>query len=277
MASGNESTVRSRELGEAIRLAMERADLKGKRIADIVGWSETKVSRILTGHVPPSEVELSALLALCRVIGDQREYLLGLCREQAVLNRSTGRYCLVLHQTKAIRLAEFHNSLIPPLIQIDSYASALADRAASLEFDEIKPFVTLRQQAQGVIERTNPHPPLCTIFVHEQALRLPVGDTTVMSDQLHHILRMGERHYLNICIIPTRIGAYPGLGGPFCFMEFADFRPTVYIEDEVDGYFMEGSHNIAKYRSLLSALSAVAANAKDSKQIVNDVLLEYRD
>jgi transcriptional regulator with XRE-family HTH domain len=276
MTINSQSTIRSRELGEAIRIVMESADLKGKRIAELVGWSESKVSRILTGHAPPSEVELSALLALCGVVGDQRECLLDLCREQAFLNRSTGRDLLIAHQGKALRVTEFHNSLIPSLLQTESYASSIAHRIANRDDGEVDVYLKLQHQAKRMFERTASRPPSYTIIVHEQALRLPVGGAEVMLEQLHHMLRMGVRSYVSICVIPTDLGAFPGIGGPFCFMEFSEFNPIVYVEDEMDGYFLEGFDTVTRYRALIAALSAVSAKGNESANVIRDIATQYR-
>ncbi|MGH3719628.1 MAG: hypothetical protein ACRDRI_12490 [Pseudonocardiaceae bacterium] len=40
-----EPTIRSRELCEGLRRAMEGAELNGKQAARVLGWSESRVSR----------------------------------------------------------------------------------------------------------------------------------------------------------------------------------------------------------------------------------------
>jgi len=37
-------------------------------------------------------------------------------------------------------------------------------------------------------------------------LRLPVGDSMVMSEQLHHLLRMSVRPYLSLRVVPAADG-----------------------------------------------------------------------
>ena len=271
MAVESQSTVRSREIGDAVRLAMERAGFSGKRVGEMLGWSESRVSRILTGHISVSEVDLAAILALCGLVGDQREHLLSLCREQTLTTWSTNRHSLAIHQQRALRITGFHDSLIPPLLQVDSYSKALAARTVNLEYEEIGPWVSLRRQAQAVFERVNPKPPRCTFFVHEQALYLPVGGSDVMSDQLHHLLRMGIREYLAVRIIPSTVGAHPGTGGPFCLMEFAEFNPVCYVEGEIEGHFFEGTHQITAYQHVVAALSVVAMDRKDSADLLETV------
>src|ERR1700716_3754601 len=77
-----DTTIRGRELGDALRLAMEQVGLNGKRTARMLGWSESRVSRMLTGRLAATQDDLSALLAVLRVRGAERELLMRLNREQ---------------------------------------------------------------------------------------------------------------------------------------------------------------------------------------------------
>jgi len=49
-----EPTVRSRELGEGLRRAMERARLTGKQVAHQLDWSPSWVSRLLSASAVPA-------------------------------------------------------------------------------------------------------------------------------------------------------------------------------------------------------------------------------
>ena len=73
-----EPTIRSRELGEGLRRAMEQAGLNGKQAAHLLDWSTSRLSRLLSGKRGGNEVDVSALLAVCRVTGRDRDRLLAL-------------------------------------------------------------------------------------------------------------------------------------------------------------------------------------------------------
>ena len=77
-----EPTIRSRELGEGLRQAMEKAGLTGKRAAQTLNWSPAYVSMLLAGKRGASEVDIAAFLGMCRVANPERDRLLALCREQ---------------------------------------------------------------------------------------------------------------------------------------------------------------------------------------------------
>jgi transcriptional regulator with XRE-family HTH domain len=262
------STVRSRELGNALRLAMERANFSGKRLSELLGWSESRVSRFLTGRIGVTEVEVSAMLALCGVVGDQREQLLRLTREQSTLGwlQSEQSHTLAEHQRKALRVSDFHAAFVPYLLQTENYARSVVSRLVNVSFDAIEERVSARMADQVVFSRSQP--PNCAFYIHELALHLPIGGYEVMSEQLHHLLRMSVRSYVKIRIIPAAVGAHAGLAGSCCLMEFADFEPVVYLEEEIAGHFMEEPEEVAAYQRVFAGLSAVALDETASKDVI---------
>lgn len=275
IASGSESTARGRELGDAIRLALERADLTGKRLSELLDWSESKVSRIVTGHVVPSEIELSALLALCGVVGAERAGLLGLCRDQSLSNWSTDRTAVARQQQSASKITEFHNSLVPHLLQTENYARSTISRMVNIEDDGFDSWLSERMGAQSVIDRMKPKTLTCTFFIHQLVLELPVGGREVMSEQLHRILQLSVRRNITIRIVPTSLGAYPGSCGPFRLIEFSEFRPVAYVEDEIEGHFLEEYEKINSYRKLIAALSVISLDASESTKLIGARMERY--
>ena len=77
-----EPTIRSRELGEGLRQAMQQAGLSGKQAAQMLDVTPSYVSMLLAGKRAAREVDIAAFLGVCRVKGAERDRLLALCREQ---------------------------------------------------------------------------------------------------------------------------------------------------------------------------------------------------
>jgi transcriptional regulator with XRE-family HTH domain len=59
----HEPTIRSRELGEGLRQAMEHAGLNGRQAARLLGMSQSWVSRLLSGKRNASAAQVAAFLA----------------------------------------------------------------------------------------------------------------------------------------------------------------------------------------------------------------------
>jgi transcriptional regulator with XRE-family HTH domain len=268
------STIRGRELGEALRLAMERAELNGRRTAQMLGWAESKVSRLLSGQIKLPESDVSAILAILRVTGVERERLLHLAREQHTpgwlqqhgSNLPEQLKTLVDHESKATSIVAFEQICIPGLLQTGDYARALLERAATIPPSEIQGRVATRLARRNLFSR--PKRPLLTFYLHEFVLHLPVGDREVMSEQLHELLRLGVRSYITIRVIPMAFGAHAAMTGACRLMEFDEFKPVAYVEEQTAGHFLEEPDEIAAYRRIFALLAECALDEGQSRDLI---------
>lgn len=278
------TTIRSRELGDELRLAMEKANLSGRQAARVLGWSESKVSRMLTGKQPVKDTDVSALLALCMVTGDEKERLLDLARQvnqRGWLQKYSADLpyqlrTLINHETRATEITDFEPCFIPGLLQTGDYARELLERSATVRPDQVGLNVKARLNRQNVFSRD--HHPQFTFYLHEQALRLPVGNVAIMSVQLHHLLQMGVRSYITIRVIPIAFGAHAGVTGACRLMESAEFKPVVYIEELTVGHFLEEHTDIAAYRRVFAAMANCALSEGESRDLIAELAVgQYAD
>ena len=275
-----EPTIRSRELGEGLRRAMEHAGLTGKEAAKLLDWSPSWVSRLLSGKRHATAVHVSAFLAVCRVTGVERDRLLALCEEQHTpgwFQQHGSRLpqqllTLIDHENKAIAISEFQEPGMPGLLQTGDYTRALLSRSGNVPADEVDARVAARLARQSLFSRE--HPPRFTFYLHEFVLRLPVGGPVVMSDQLHHLLRMAVRPYLTLRVVPAALGAHAGMAGAFRLMEFAEFKPVVYLESITSSLFLEKPVEIDAYRGILGALAETALGEGESRELIATLATE---
>ena len=259
-----EPTIRSRELGEGLRKAMKHAGLTGKQAAKLLAWSPSWVSRLLSGKRHATAVHVSAFLAVCQETGPERDRLLEFCEEQHTpgwLQQHGSRLpqqlaTLIDHENKAVAIDDFQPIGVPGLLQTGDYARAVTSRSGNIPADEVDDRVAARLAHQSLFSRERPAP--FTFYLHEFVLRLPVGGPVVMSDQLHHLLRMSVRPYLTLRVVPASLGAYAAMTGAFRLMEFAEFRPVVYLESTMSCLFLEKPVEIEAYRGILAALADTA-------------------
>jgi transcriptional regulator with XRE-family HTH domain len=279
-----EPTIRSRELGEGLRRAMERAGLDQKGTAEKLGWSQSRVSRLLSGKRGGTEVDVSAFLAVAQVTGAERDRLLAICREQNVrgwLQQHGTRLpqqlrTLIDHENKAVSIDEFEPTLVPGLLQTTDYARALLREMGTYPPDEIEDRVAARLGRQGVFGRERPA--RFSFFIHEFVLRLPVGGPAVMREQLQHLLRKATRPYLTLRVVPAALGGHAAAAGAFRLMEFAEFRPVAYLESQTASLFLEKSDEIAAYRRILGLLAETALRERESTQLIATLATElYAD
>lgn len=272
-----ESTVRSRELGEALRKAMVKAGITGQQAAVQLGWSTSRVSRILTGKRGGKPVEVASLLTLCRVIGAERERLMRLAEEVHVrgwLQHHGSRLpktlqTLIEHEDRATRISEFQVVYVPGLLQTREYARAVVSACVNVPEEEVEGRVVARLTRQGIFNRENPIP--FAFLVHEYALRLPVGGEEIMSEQLHHLLRMSVRPHITLRVIPAEVGAHAGMTGDFRIMEFPDHRPVVYMENETSSLFLEEREEISAYQAIYKRLRRTSLDEGESRELIERV------
>jgi transcriptional regulator with XRE-family HTH domain len=279
-----EPTVRARELGDALREAMRGAGLTASQIARRMEWSQSRVSRLLSGKRGGTEYDVLAFLTLCGVVGKERDRLMALCREQyrqSWLQQHGARLpkqlrTLIGHEDKATKISQFESTLVPGLLQTPQYARALLVEAGTVPEEEIGERVDARMGRHALFGR--PHPPMLTFFIHEFVLRLPVGGREVMSDQLHHLLRMSVRSYLRLRVVPASRGAHAAIQGSFRLMEFPDIKPVAYLETETSSVFLELPEEISAYRTILARLEDTALDEGQSKEFIANMAIElYAD
>jgi len=268
------STIRSRELGDELRHAMEKANLNGKLAAKLLGWSESKVSRLLMGYQIVNESDIAALLALCLVKGDEKDRLMTLAREYDVpgwLQKHPPFETLVNLERRATEITEFEVLRVPGLLQTGDYARALLAGSAVVTPDGIEPRIEKRLRRQDLFDRHDR--PECTFYLHELVFYLPIGGPEVMSAQMHHLLRMSVRSYIVIRVIPAAIGAYGSTDGACRLMEFSHQRPIAYVEEQTAGHFMEEPDEITTYRRVFAKLANNALNEEQSRELVGDLAI----
>jgi hypothetical protein len=219
-------------------------------------------------------VDIAAFLGVCRAKGPERDRLLALCREQdnpGWLQQHGSRLpkqlvTLIDHENKAIAISAFEVTVVPGLLQTGEYARAVISRIVNVPPDEVDDRVAARLARQSLFSRDRPA--RFIFYLHESALRLPVGGPAVMAEQLRHLQRMSTRSYLTLRVVPVALGAHAAMTGAFRLMEFAEFKPVAYLESETSSLFLEKLEEIQAYRRILEALADTALGEGQSRELI---------
>lgn len=270
------SSVVGREFGEGLRKAIEQTGLTHRKLAEELGWDEAKLSDLVRGKGGVDEGDLKHLLGFCRVKPAEARHLIALFRE----TRESGylkipedgppdQVPLLLNQERlANEITVWSANLIPGHLQTSDYMRAVIGGAA-------RKAVNYETVIAAKLERRNLfHWSRTFVFyIHEQALRLPVGGPDVMKDQYIHLLMMAQRSYITLRVVPTAIGAHAGTSGSFLQLGYEKFEPVIFIEGETSGLFLEDAKSLAVYSSLLKLLDGQALNPEDSKELITGILI----
>lgn len=270
------SSVVGRSFGDGVRDAIQSTGMTQRRIAELLDWEEAKVSDLVKGKGGVTEVEVATLLGLCRTEAGELRRLLALfkeTREKGFLQfyeaGLPGQICTLAEQERlATKIFVWSATLVPGLLQIDPYIRAVVAATPLVKPDYLDEVVAAKAGRRSVFHRSREF----TFYIHEQALRLPVGGPAVMREQLRHLLAMLVRPYVTMRVVPTRIGAHGGLGGSFTQLRYEKYEPAVFAETANPGLVVEDRGSVAAYDLVLAQLSREALDEVESRELIADLL-----
>ncbi|WP_158102903.1 helix-turn-helix domain-containing protein [Lentzea kentuckyensis] len=271
------STVRGREFGAAVRAVVDATGLSHRAISELLGWDPQKISDLLTGKGGVNETDFARLLGLCQVPEEEYDHLMALLK----VTREKGWWqfhgrdlpvqlrTLFEHEDVTKEIISWHLALVPGLLQTPDYMRALMKVWPTIKKPEqVEQRVKVRVERQRVLDARRTF----IFYVHEQALRLPVGGDVVWRDQLHHLLRMSVRPYISLRVVPTAIGAHAGTMGEFKLMKFEKLEPVVYLETNNSCIFLEDKATLDLYTGILKSLDAAALDEEQSRRLITDIV-----
>jgi len=273
----NTPTLRCRALADRLRTVLAATDLDQKAIAAKLRRSPNYVSRLLTGQLEPDEVEVAAFMAACGVGGSELHSVLALCRghndaDLLVFSDAHHWARFVVHVWQANKFAEVAGAVIPWLLQTKNYTRAVIAQTTTATTNRVDRWSTVHERSAGML--TSGLGPLMEFFVPEWVLWTPVGGTEVMSEQLHHLLRVSFWPRVALWVLPAATSTPVGLGGGFTLLEFAKIRPVVHREAETMSVVAMDEVEVDACRAVVERLRAAACDERRSRELISQVAFE---
>ncbi|MFI5893300.1 helix-turn-helix domain-containing protein [Actinoplanes sp. NPDC051513] len=272
-------TIRRRRLGVELRRHREDAGITIDVVADRLGCSPSKVSRIETGHTSAAPSDVQHILDIYGVEDSITAELVQIAREarqkgwwhpySTVL---TGAY--VGLETAARSIGAYEQQVVPGLLQSEEYAIALIRGARLDDTDqEIEQRVRVRMQRQALLIQDDPID--LRVVLDEAVLSRPVGGDAVMLDQLAKLIEAARLPNVTLQILPFAAGAHAGMDGSFVILEFEEEgdADVVFIDNATGGLFLEKSEELGKYVPLFDAIRSSALPPEESIEMI-EMLVE---
>ncbi|MEU9571928.1 helix-turn-helix transcriptional regulator [Streptomyces massasporeus] len=273
--------VRRRKLGAELRALRTSAGLTSGEAALLVGWHQSKVSRIETGTsgVKPADVRL--LLDAYGVTDSQlRELLLVLAGSddsggrhhwwhayRGVLPPTYRDFISLESQAGAMRTLE--TTVVPGLLQTPEYARAVTRAAVEgLPEDRLDTLVEVRLARQDVLRAD---PPLkLSAVLDEAVLRREVGGTGVMARQLERLVEAARLPQVRLQVLPFAAGAHIGVTGPFVIFSFSSTSDldVVVLDHLTSSLYLERKEDLQAYTEAFNALQIHALSPEDSLDFI---------
>lgn len=276
--------IRRRRLGAALRRLRESTGMSLEAVADELGWSTSKISRIELAKIAVTPADVRSLLGVYDdVLTDEIEQLVTLARE----DKQPGwwrQYAEVLPawfegflslESEAARLLAYESEVIPGLLQIEDYAAEIVRHSPYTPLpDEAARAAELRRARQ--VRLTGEDPVSLDVVINEGALRRVVGGSAVMGAQLRHLAESSKLPNVVVRVLTFEAGAHPGVDGSFTVLEFSDPGDPriVYLDRMTDSDYLDGLRDVAAYRYAHERLRVAARSPSDTRKMITGLVEE---
>ena len=274
-------TVQRLVLGGHLRRLREQAHITTEQAAGVIRGSHSKISRMEHGRVGFKERDIADLLTTYGVTdGDEREALLKLAREANTPGWWQGYADILPHwvepyfglEAAASFIRNYELQFVPGLLQTEGYALSLIRLGNAPTEEDVLRRAEARMSRQDILRRETP--PRVWAVVDEGALRRPIGGTSVMREQLKHLIDMCDHPAVTLQVLPFQVASHPAMGGPFTILRFSepDLRDVVYIEQLTSALYLDKPAEVDSYLGVMEQLCLQAEPAAKTPQILKTAL-----
>jgi transcriptional regulator with XRE-family HTH domain len=278
-------TVQRRRLAGELRRLREDKCLTRDDVADMLGWSRSKVYKIEAALVGAKPRDVTDLLDIYGVdeIGD-RERLTDRARAASepgwwrkyrdVISAQYSEYIGL--ETEAYQVQTYQPLMIPGLFQTESYARELTVGASPDEpVERFERKVAVRLARQSRLFEADPL--RVWAVINEEVLTHIVGDLKVMREQIDWLYKLIELPNVNLQILRAERGAHPGVEGAFSVLSFAE--PTdgdvVYVSCPAGELYLEDADDVRRCKLALDHLRTKAIEPSNTLYYLNSALRKY--
>jgi transcriptional regulator with XRE-family HTH domain len=287
------TTLLRRHIGRWFTVLRESAGISQDAAARALQRGSSTIWRIEAGdeRIRFRDVDVDAMCTLYRVAPETRDRLLRLTKEtreapkrawwhdytESALPAWFGLY--VSLEDSAAMIRQYEPESVPGLLQVRSYAEAVTRLPVGLlTEDQIAHRVRVRMERQALL--TSPRPPHLQVMLNEAVLYRMVGGPEVMTEQLHHLLDVGERHSVSIRVVPYLAGAHGGMNSAFTILTFPNAPlspdpvepPLIYVDTLTGSLYLNKADEVRAYELVWKDLERRALDESASLGLIRQAL-----
>jgi transcriptional regulator with XRE-family HTH domain len=261
-------------------LRLRRATgLSGERLARRCGMSQSKVSRIETGRLLPSVVDVEHLLTGLGVDEPTRDEILALARvanteyQDVRLSVRRGLHHrqreLATLERNATEVRHFLPSLITGLLQTPEYMRAAIVRPVESVNGDVAKAVAAKLDRQAVLHDPGKQ---FTFLLTESALRWKLCSSPIMAMQLDRLVSLSQLSTVDIGVLPLDHLVADGAYHTFVAYD----RRLVTIEMFTGQLVLRDPRDVDHYRALFDYFTSRALWADAAQQMLRAVAEGFR-
>jgi transcriptional regulator with XRE-family HTH domain len=268
-------------LGARFRQLRKEAGLTGKQLAERLGWSQPKVSRIERGQRTPSEEDLQAFAQVVGATAEITDELLTRVRtvhsvhtawrRQLSGGAAVGQHDILELEASVQLVRAFEPAVIPGMLETDDYARKLFDDVVALYGipNDAEEAVRIRLRRRQLI-----HDPArrFEFIIGETALRSEVCPPAVMRAQLDLVRALSNLETVEVSILPTDVKLpFLPLHGFWIFDDELVSVETVHTRVEA-----RDPSEVALYLRVFGQLKAAAHDGEEARALLTRAIEDWR-
>lgn len=267
-----------RELASRLRELRERAQLSTTRLGAMLGWSQSKVSKIELGRTKPAVADVQAWLDAVEAPTDQHAELLDMAESVRVASviwnrtlpggRAGHQHTIGELRVQARAVRVFQNGAVPGLLQTADYARRILTLADVFGLGDTARTAATRIERQAILyedDRT------FEFVITEAALRFRPGPLGLLAAQYDKILSVATLPSVNIRILPAGADSSTVHIHPFVIYEQADDTATVAVETYTRELTLTDPEEVRYYRRTYDALRADAVAGEQAGDLLRSM------
>jgi transcriptional regulator with XRE-family HTH domain len=269
------------EFVDQLRQRRERAGFTGTDLADALGWTNSKVSKIERGRQTPTDSDLVAWLDALDTPEDEvaalRDQLRGLRVEQLSWRRQVReghrqrQQRDLTDEQAATTIRAVDTAAVPGLLQTPDYARSIFQSQAALlgtSTDDLDDAVRIRMQRQNVLYSSDK---TIKILMAETALANPVCPPEIMIGQLDRLTMALGLPNVEFRILPTGQTVPHVIWHGYWIVD-----DVVQIETVTDEHTIRDPDQVAIYNTLTDRLWDRAAEGDAARAILARIAAIHR-
>jgi transcriptional regulator with XRE-family HTH domain len=279
-------STRERRLARELRDLRTAGPMHGKDVAERLGWSASKVSRIENGRIGITADDLDRLLELYAVPDAQAGFLRRLAPSarpkgwwDAYAETLSAGYANLIRLEAGSRALRCYGALVPhALLQSPDFVRQVIlstwETPSQVEIDRR---MQVCRRRQDVLDADSPDGPLrFHAVLDESVLRRTAtaagqdGGTAVLRGQLEWLAGAAARPNVTLQVLPFAAGLPPVTAGSFSVLESrATGTPdVVYLENKTRVFYLDTQAEVQRYEQAFDLLSRMALDPAESLELI---------
>lgn len=227
------------------------------------------IGKAESGETPLTEELLAKFMDLCNVPAQIRPIFMGINRIARIRDNPGHAHVASWYPTesRAHTLRFWAPIIVPGIIQTPAYAEELF-RAMKFDQGKIDEFLEIRLQRQEILNR--PDAPDTVIVIWEPVLHHQIGTPAVMREQIARLLEVSELPTVALHVLPSSLGANPGLGGAIG-LAATDDSPELLVSDAlILDQITADVPLVRKARATFGVVRADSLNSADTRLMLTE-------